>query len=420
MTHATRIWSQLQKEVFSDVNNAIKMECLNTLTAVINKISQSEKENFNTVLNNIASTLKGNLLPDSKLFEPSISILLHTALGSQESSVYITKEIIPLLTNTFVISHDPTQKAALLKALVQFAKAYLKYNNEKIYIKNDHFDNVPLLCLKASTEAENNLRLTGFESLADLAEILSLDVRLSLYKHLHCVIITEPELTDVRTSILNCLKNVSILYPNEISEHVLYKSKIADPFVLNLYLNALCVIATLDYFKDIVTDCLMAYCVDDVELATIALKNVKDLLNRECNNADILELFIQRKTINKLVEYALMNIHTNNDRTIKLLQYTSCVLKILIGCQDFDVQKEMISNQINVINSYEHCEELYVLLLDGLLSRVRKGLLFEASMFAFLTKTSLVNNDILIRDVSVQLLANLINKHPDGNYYMFC
>lgn len=396
------------------------MECLNTLTTVINKISQSEKENFISVLNNITSTLKGNLLPDSKLFQPSISILFHTALGSQESSLYITKEIVPLLTNTFVISHDPTQKATLLKALVQIIKAYLKYCNEKNDVKNNHFHTVPLLCLKASVETDNNLRLTGFESLTDLAEILSVDVRLSLYKHLHDVIKTEPESTDVRISVLNCLKKFSIIYPDEIREHVLYMPKLIDHSFLNLYLNALCAVAHLSYFKEIVTDCLLTYSVDEVALATIAQKNIKYLLKRECNNVGLLEIFIQKKTINKLIEYSLMNISTNNDSIIELFQCTSSILKILIGCQDSNIQNETISCQINVIKSSEHSEELYVLLLDGILSRARKGLLLDSSMLKFLTKTSITNNNIVIRDVSTQLLANLINKHPDGNYYVLC
>lgn len=368
-----------------------------------------------SILNNITTTLKGNLLPESKLFQPSISILLHTALGSQESSVYIVKEIVPLLTNTFAISPNPTQKAVLLKTLLEFVKTHLKHNNEKIFINNDHLDTVPLLCLKASTETENNLCSAGFESLADLVEILSLNVRLSLYKHLHIVIV-EQKSTEIRAAILKCFKNVSVLYPNEVVDNVLYKCKITDPSALYLYLDALCVIADIEYFREIVTDYLILYSVDDLEFAVIAVKNIKKLLEREYSNKELLNKFIQKGIITKFVEFAITNVHCNNDLIFELLVHVSSVLKILIGSQDYELQNEIISCQINVISSYEHFEELYLLLLDGLISRVRNGLSPDSRMLVFLTKNSVVNHNILIRDISVQLLANLINKYPNGNY----
>ncbi|XP_023311835.1 MMS19 nucleotide excision repair protein homolog isoform X2 [Anoplophora glabripennis] len=411
LTYATEIWSLLQKEVFSNVDDSVKRECLNTLTTVINKISLSEKGHFISFLNNITTTLRGNLLPDSKLFQPSISILLHTAMGSQESSVYIVKEIVPILTNTYIISHDPTQKAVLLRTLLQFVKTHLKYNSEKIFINNDHLDTVPLLCLKASTEIESNLCSAGFESLADLAEMLSLNVRLSLYKHLHDVII-KPASIEIREAMLNCLKNISFFYPAEVNEFVLYKSKITDPSVLNLYLDALCVIADLEHFREIVTDCFISYAVEDLELAIVAVKNTRNLLQRECNNMNLINKFIQKEIINKFIA---TKIHCNNDLSFEFLMHISSVLKILIGSLDSELQNQILSCQINVISSYEHSEELYLLLLDGLISRVRNGLSPDSRMLAFLTKISVIHGNTSIRDISVQLLANIINKHPNGD-----
>ncbi|KAJ8911611.1 hypothetical protein NQ315_015945 [Exocentrus adspersus] len=415
-THSTEILFQLQKEVFSDKDNIIKIDCLNTLTAVINKVSQCEENYDYAALNNIVTTLKGNLLPNSKLFQPSVDILLHIAAASEQSSIYVLKKIVPLLVNTYSILSNSSEKVIILKALTQFIKAHIRYGNN--LSKSDEFSTVSMICLKACTEIDEELRSTGFDSIANLAELLPEDTRIVLYKCLQNIIM-KPEPAYVRVSILKCLKTFSNHYPAEINNNVLQKAKIGDKTSLNLYLNSICSIAGIKYFRDIVTDSLINYDVCDIELSIVSLKNMEQLL-KETYDVELLQVLLQKQAVNKLVEYALKTMHYDNDYT-ELLVYISNVLKMVIGPQDYEIQSNLINYQTNRIDSCrERSEELYMFLMDGLTSRVRKGLSPDCKIIVLFTKISITNSNSLIRDVSVQLLANLINKYPEGDNFIKC
>ncbi|KAJ8929696.1 hypothetical protein NQ314_017590 [Rhamnusium bicolor] len=418
--HALEIWSQIQKEIFSDSDDEIKNESLRTLTTIINKISQSNEERFTSILKDISITVKGNLLPGSKLFEPSANILLYVALASQECATYMMKEVIPLLTNTFNIITPSAKKAIILKTVIPFVKAYLNQCNEVNLTEYEELETVPILCLKASMEEESSLKATGFDGLSDLVENLPLPIRMSVYRYLHKIIII-PQEQNVRISVLNCFKNLSTIYQDEINEYVLYKTKINDPCQLDLYLNALNVIANLNYFKDIVSDTLLYYAAENIHLAVVAVKNLKQLLEKESKNIAIIETFLQKRTVKKFVNYAITEDIINRNSNHELLLYIASILKILIGSQRCEIQSNIIKQQLHIIDNFkEKSEEVYVFLLDGLLSRFRKAVPLDHNILDMLTTISLTNKNDLVRDIATQLLANLINKQAEGEHLNHC
>ncbi|KAJ8957233.1 hypothetical protein NQ318_007797, partial [Aromia moschata] len=406
--YGSDIWSQIQKEVFSGVNDNVKLKCLRTLTVIMSKMSGTTNGYFNSILNDISMTVKGNLLPDSKLFGPSSDILLHTALASQDSAAYIIKDILPLLTNTYSITTSSDKKSSSCE---DNDTVYLTQHNIVNLNEIEELQPIPVLSLKAVIHTDNSLKIAGFNSLSELADKLPLDVRLTLYETL-CTALIEPQEENIRMSILECFTKLSSLYQDEIKDHILNRSKINNSFALDLYLSALIAIINLNYFTDMLIDIMLTYVIqNDVPFGVVALKNIKKMLESESRESVLIKIFFEKGTVKKLVDYALM-LNVSNNLNFELLKYISSILKILIGSQNYEVQSEVIGYQLNVISSCTNkSEEVYVFLLDGLLSRLRKILLVEAMVSDFLIKISLLHKEDAVRDVAVQLLANLINKH---------
>ncbi|KAJ8980331.1 hypothetical protein NQ317_008039 [Molorchus minor] len=376
--YASKIWSQIQKEIFSGADTEVKLECLSTLTIVMKKISQACDSSFRSVLSDISATVKGNFLPNSK------------------------------------ITTSSEKKVIILNKLANFIKVYLNYHNKISFNDNEELESVYLLCLEATNEIEDDVRIAGFDSLSNLVDKLSINVRMILYERLHENLIT-PQENVIRIAMINCLKKFACVYQEEVKNVVLYKNKITDPIALDLYLNAFGAIAYIEYFKNVFIQTILNYTNDDIQLAIVAIKNLKISLEVKYVDSIFLKILLEEGIIPKLIDSVGAHIGTDEHTNYKLLKYFSTILKILIGTCDCETQNKIISYYLSKGNNIrERFSEMYVFLVDGLLTRSYISS-FDPTIKSFLIKTSLLHKNDLVRDVAAQLLANLINKQVDDD-----
>ncbi|KAJ3643831.1 hypothetical protein Zmor_026518 [Zophobas morio] len=395
--HSTEIWSQIQKEMFSNPNPAVDNACLKTLTALIKKISSDAA--VTTTVKDISDTIKRNLLPDSKLFEPSAKLLLGVANGSPLSSDLITKDVVPIFVNTFNISTTPSHRAVVLKTLIQFFDSYVALHQ---VIECEELQKVPILCVKASLDDSNELRKAGFDGLKQIAKFLSSEVRFSVYDNLQKLLLV-PQAKDVRNSILECFNELATNFADEIKDRLVNNGEITSEITLEGYLNALCVIAADGNFTNIVVDIFLDYLQKGVNLGQVVVKSLRNLINKYENNDNVVNIIYEKNLIKLLIDWSLLN---ENNAEIKCLQDVDFILKSIIGKQSSQRQTEIIKelSRVDLVSGRR------VFLLDGLLCNLRRDVEIDYRVVDDLSALITRESDNFIKSTAAQLLANIINK----------
>ncbi|RZC35490.1 aminoacyl tRNA synthase complex-interacting multifunctional protein 1, partial [Asbolus verrucosus] len=227
---------KLLKELFNNPKPEVEAACLTTLTAVIKKMSPNPS--LNGTVKDISDTVKRNLLPDSRLFEPSWKLLLHVAKASRDSCSFIVKDIAPILINTFNITATSGPKMVVLTVLVQFFYCYMNLLDD---VEFDELKSIPLLCLKAALDENNDLSRTGFDGLRQISKFLP--------PHQNHLLLLDGILSRLRRdvkidySVLNILTEVTLKENNDFMRNVAVQllanliNKCDDENVLQNYLN---------------------------------------------------------------------------------------------------------------------------------------------------------------------------------------
>lgn len=366
--------------MFQTTNPEIEQACLKTLTAVMKKISDDPI--LQTTVKNIADTLKGNLFPDSKLFQPSTKLLLSVALASSNAANLITKEIAPILINMYNIVTIPTQKISILRVSAELFKIYTRFH--KISDCGE-VSQVPILCLKASRD-HGDISQVAFYCLSDISGKLPENIRILVYDNLKKMMEVSQD-----KAILKCLESLAEKYPEEVNSHLLGNTETYNQF----YLDALCTLVHLDFFTEIIIDKILSYMIKDLNSVIVFLEKI--LIKHE-NHYRIYKMLNKRNVISLLIESALTN--NINDVTFEKISF---ILKTLISKMSRDEQIEIIQKELPKTKNN-------IFLLDGILSHVRRDVEINYDILNDLNEV--VNSDR--KNIVVQLIANIINKCQDG------
>ncbi|CAH1154680.1 unnamed protein product [Phaedon cochleariae] len=400
---APEISSQLQKEIFSNPTSDIKSLCLETMTATINKIS-SQADACEDISRNIVDTLKANLIPDSRFYQPSEDILYHVALASENSSKCVAKEIVPVLANMYVITSTMDKKLFTLRTLVKITKAYLKYHTSLNTQEIPDIAKVPILCVEAMN-SNGISRKIGCDSLTAMVQNLPQEVRLKLYQYLRTGIHSPSENADLKKSELECLKNLASHYPSEVKLNVFEEDSKNSSI-----LNSLTILVNLKEFRDFVIEHFINF-LQNVETIPFTLDSMKDLLEREQSNKELIQAFLDKNLLDILIALAL-----REDLTATLPN-VSRILKLLIGPLDVSLQNEILERHLKVVYEKSARCHIYLIVLDGLVSALRRDIQVCYEVLELALEISLLSQDGDVQKVAVQLLANLINKRNDDEVF---
>lgn len=408
MDNSYKIWSQLQKEIFTSTKVNLQQQCLETLTIVVNKMSEGGEAEFKKFVHDVLDTLKGNLLPEMKQYQASIWILLHIARGSQICSSLIITEIAPIMINTFSIA--PVQyKPVILNALVNLTKTHLTQIQNLEGIKL--LDNVVSVCFQSMLDPNEALRREVFDSFSLLAPYLSEDIRKLLYKIVSTYLV-KIENNSVRVAFNNCLLELSKHYQNEMEDVILKVTIGGEAASLDIYLTSLCTLITLDNLRKIIANIFVKYIIENTELACIAIRILNRFLEKEQNKPEYLLVFLEKNLVGILIEFCITHLSNTNVQTI-LLDVSSSI-KILIGCQDSLTQKIILDHWLSQLSNGIEKHESFVLLLDGLVSRLNRDVETDCDLTHKLFKIAVSGQEDRNKRTAEQLLANIINKRDIG------
>nr|CAI5857933.1 unnamed protein product [Callosobruchus analis] len=259
-----------------------------------------------------------------------------------------------------------------------------------------------MIFLKAAVEGDRMLQEKGYDYLGQLAQHLPDEVRAVLYNNIRTLIINNDNM------MLDSLKGLAEAYPEETKMYVLYKTELNSAPAVASYLNCLSYIINLQHFTKLVVDKLFEY-FQKPEYTAIAVDCMKSLLLREQANHNVLADFIRNDAVDKLVHFSLEQIcHKSADE--EMLLKISAILKILLGLQESDIQKNILQKHLEQIETQLQQREIAVILLDGLLLRLNNDIDISYDVMDVLTNLAMKSRSDTVIDVCLKLLANLLNK----------
>lgn len=407
---STEIWSAIYKELLQNEKD-LEFIALDVLTAVINKLSDIEENSFKDYLKNIIDTTKGNLLPDSKLFDTSCKILLHISKACKQSASFTIKEIVPILTNTLKIAANADQKAKILQILVCFFKTYFNLFNST----SEELNPVPVLCMESVVSKDVKLQTTGLQCLAIIAKNIPQEIRLLLYENLKLILV-QTQAENLRKAAVYALETFADSFPKEIQENVIAQIKYHDLISLRLYLNAIGYLAAKINFTEIVLPIMVENSLKTIQESTVAFACLREVLERENTNDFIRDFIVYNlQYVPKVTEWAVGNLSTANpNENEDIFRDISAVLSLLIGDLNSEKQKEIVGQEYTkILELFESSKIVVVVLLNGLLLRIKRDI---ADDFVVGNLVEVCNNAQagFVQDMAVQILANTVNKVSNG------
>ncbi|XP_044262588.1 MMS19 nucleotide excision repair protein homolog [Tribolium madens] len=359
------VWPLIQKELFQMTNPVIENACLITMTAVI---KNTRDLILTETIKDICDTIKGNFLPDSKLFQASARLLISVANASDSVANLVVRETVPILTNMFNIANTASQKTPILQLLTDLYK---------VSTDLEFLGEIPVLLVKSTTD--HDLNQVAFNCLAEVSPKIPEKIRHLLYQN-YVKLLQVPQ----EGAILKCLECLARDYPNEIAINLVGNTENCT----ECYLDAICV--TLVNQKFFTANLI------DLILKKRSVNLLKKILIKFDNCEEIFDVLIARNVTNMLIELAL-----TSDICHKTIAF---ILKVVIGRMSSEKQNEIIRNELIRIK----IEDIF--LLDGVLCCLRRYVLMNYEILNNLFEFIIRENDNLRRETAIQLVANILNK----------
>lgn len=390
----------------------LESACLETLKFYIAKLSTGEENPFRIHLTDIIDTIKGNLLPDAKLFDIISKIILNITQSCQAAARITATEVLPIVSNTYSITKTPSHQVKLLRVLVSFSIILKDLFGENDGFNLEELQQIPVLCVAALNHLDSDMKITAWNSIGviELSDVLKQcvfeNIRVNLTLNLEA---------PLREVLLVCFKTLAIKYPDEIENEVIRKVQINDGVVLKYFLEALARISAHKQFIRIVFPIIMQYCWENEVEAEIAFFYLRDVLEKQETNADITTFLIENlDAIRNIINWTLQISNTEQKR--ELLDNISVVLKILVGSLNKQQQESLLTTEVNqIILKYKETQNVvYVVLLNGLLLRLHAEVVVnnETVETVFQMIFQSYPSDY-INDIAVQVFANILNKLKD-------
>lgn len=404
--NSIQIWTQIYKELLHSNNDSeLESVCLDTLSAYIAKLSTGDETPFKLHVKDVIDTLKGNLLPDAKLFEITSKVLLQITNATQAAADLTRKEILPILTNTYNITKTSTHQVKLLKVLVSFAKIL----NDVFGGNVEEQEQICILTVAALTHNDVELKITAWKSIEviELPESLKQCVFVNMKNS-----ITQPLEAKLREALLVCFKTLAVKYPDNIKSDVIEKVEINNLVALHFFLEALGRITTYKQFVKTVFPIFMRYCLGSVEEAEIAFACLNMVLEK--NSEVVTYLNENEEAIKQIAKWIFQNEIIVEKR--KLLESVSGVLKFLVASLGKQSQENLLVAEVDQIiqRNKEKPNVIQVVLLNGLLLRLHPDINVSREISDAVFALAFDSHSLdYINEICVQLFANILNKTKD-------
>lgn len=400
--HSIEIWSELQKKIFSSKDINVTNKCLSTLQQVMAKLATGDAKNFENLVTDITDTLKGNTLPDSKLFTQSSHILIQVAEASSVSALLVAKNVCPLLENTFKIETNAKHKASILHNFVHFTKTAVEFHltDDTISLVNSG----AALCSQAIICDDEHLVAEGYQGFTKLSAFLPQEVREMYMKSLHKVLLL-PLQSDVQRAVLKSFHKIAADYPSEVDLLVLHKDDISDNTILDNYLTSVGSIVNLKFFEEYVTETLIYYSTK-LDSSMVALKHLNRLLTSDPN---LHSRLINKDFLTQLLQF--LEQITECSFTDEYLISLKIVIQNIIRTQDVELQKV---TYLTYVNKHFGRKDVFMAVLGGLITPLKVGVFDDYGKIDVLLDYAVNASNKVMADVAAEVLGTIFNKLEEG------
>jgi DNA repair/transcription protein MET18/MMS19 len=400
----------LKPEILPGSNNKEVVDTtLAVVTAIVKKFDDDDV-NRDIILNKIFTVIIGTLLNrDSKLYKPSMRVVLACAVASDRSCAYVLGKVLPVtlteLTGSEELSDvEKTEVLEDFRGLLSIAKDKSLLTADA-YILNIQRELMKIVMASLSPE----LLRTTWLALVNMPTVITDENRQIVYKKL-----TE-DLTKFTAEQVQCLLAFARVYPDEVHKLVLssYISKsFEDHLEAKTIFKTFATLLEVPELRDHIIEvlCLNVFNNKNSKIQLVVLEVMNDILTAP-KSEEIAKIFYDEwKIVIKLMDLIK---NENPDEGQDVMYQASLVMNLVVRTLPNDKQLELVETYLPLMKLNESISDLYV--TSGLLGFLDAAIPLEAhfdQLVHELTKLSLTTDDKTAQKLANQLLCSLFNRAP--------
>lgn len=413
LEHFNEVWEALKKELLPAAGNKdVHETSLAVISAFIKKF-KSDQPNREIILNKIFTTTIGTLLNrDSKLFDPTMKIVLQCADATDGSCVYVLNKILPIALTDLTSNDDITisEQSEVLVDLRKFLLIALERNMLSSYAGDNYITNIQKELMKLlMTPSSAEVTKVTWLVLESMSSVITDENRQILYKKLNA------ELTTLSPEQAACLLALAKNNSTEVYKLVLasyIKRSFNDPIEAKNIFTTLAALLVVTELRDHIIEvlCLNVFNNDSSEIQLVVLEVFTSILSTP-KSADIAKfLFDEWRIVVKLIDL-IKNLSSN--QTQDVMYQAAIVMNLVVKTLPNNQQMALVEEFLPLMNLSHSIPDLYA--TSGLLGFLDAAVPLEAH-FEQLTKElvalSLSSTDETARKLANQLLCSLFNRAP--------
>lgn len=382
------------------------------ISAILKKFN-SDQSNLEHVLNKIFTNIIGTLLNrDSKLYEPSVAIVLKCADATDGSCSYVINKILPITLTELTGSGEITdvEKFEVLDDFRKFVVIMSERNLLSNYLNDNYIAQIQSQLMKSlmTTSSAELLKVTWLV-LRSMSTIVTDENRQIVYKRLNA------ELTTRTPEQGTCLLAFAKAFPDEVHKLVLapyMRKNFDDPKEARNVFTTLSTLLAVPELRDHIIEvmCLNLFNNKSTAVQLVVLEVLYVILSTEKSPEIAKILYGEWRIVVKLCDL-LKNMDPNN--ADEVMFQASLVMNLVVRTLPNNTQMELVEKYLPLMKLNDSISDLYV--TSGLLGFLDAAVPLEdhfEQLVNDLTKLSLTTTDDKARKISNQLLCSLFNRAP--------
>lgn len=390
----------------------VKDKALSVISAIIKKF-KSDQPNRDIVLNKIFTNTIGTLLNrDSKLYKPTMDIVLKCADATDGSCSYVINKILPITLTELSGSEEITdvEKSEVLDDFRKFVVIMAERNLLNNYASDNYIAQIQSQLMKSlMTPCSSELQKVTWLVLRSLSSIVTDENRQIVYKRLSA------ELTTATPEQAACLLSLAKTFPNEVHKLVLapyMERSFEDPEEAKNIFTTLAALLVIPELRDHIIEvlCLNVFNNKSTAIQLVVLEVLRVILSTSMSSKIANILYEEWRIVIKLSDL-IKNLDPDDGQDV--MYHASLVMNLVVRTLPNNQQMELVEKYLPLMKVNDSISDLYV--TSGLLGFLDAAVPLECHfehLVNELTKLSLNTTDETARKLSNQLLCSLFNRAP--------
>ncbi|XP_022919595.2 MMS19 nucleotide excision repair protein homolog [Onthophagus taurus] len=405
MKYSTAIWAPLHKEILSPQTKIVENKALKALSSFMKCVCKEKSDTLVTnLIRSMIDNVKGNLTPDSKLFEPSLKIILESASASEMVLEQILKNITPLWIDFYKLTPNVDYKTIILDVLSDLS--VINFKSEVRISTCQIFE----LLLTALMAGNLNLKLESLKCFKKIAQFCPDNVRKVLFESFN-VLLNEIDID--KEVLMDCFKEYAKFYPEE-TKNLIISLKTGK---VDVYLNVLGGVLNIKELLLVSVEELCSFTlINDKEISKIGLNIFQKALCESENNGlgnYLNQINFPLKLTNWfLIDYLSEENDQNHQYDADLMDNLWMILFKIVSKLD-KYEQIKVSKEIFDVIQLKRIEDVFVIYF-GILIGLEEVQINDENFFKSILKVAVQTENNYVNEILSKLIGNLVNKSQNG------